>query len=367
VVKDSYGGALAGAQPEHVPLMPEYAVDQSEKRPPSSLIADIGATNARFALVGPDDGAFRRVRVLACDHHATLEQAIRRYLDEELEPAGLPRVAAAAIAVAAPVTGDHVTLTNHPWSFSIRALRGSLGLDRLVVVNDIAAMAVATPHLTPDQLSQVGGGAPPAAAAPVGVIAPGSGLGAGALVPTRSGWRALPGEGGHVTMAPATPRESAVLDRMRRRFDHVSAERVVSGPGLVNLYNTLCELDGVPAASYTAAQISDAGVGEREPHCREAVDMFCAMLGTIAGDLALTLGARGGIHIAGGIVPKLGKAFAASGFRRRFEDKGRMRPYLAAIPTWIITHPYPAFPGLVALLTERTSDVDIDHDCQRPA
>lgn len=365
MVKDSYGGALAGAQPENVPLMPENAVDPLEQRP-SSLVGDIGATNARFALVGPHDGTFRRVRVLACDHYASLEQAICRYLDEELGPAALPRVEAAAIAVAAPITGDQVTLTNHPWSFSIRELRSSLGLGRLVVVNDLAAMAVAAPHLEPDQLSRVGGGAP-TVAAPVGVIAPGSGLGAAAAVPAGGGWRALPGEGGHVTMAPATQRESAVLDRMRNRFDHVSAERVVSGPGLVNLYNTLCELDGVPAASYTAAQITDAGIGEREPHCREAVDMFCAMLGTIAGDLALTLGARGGIHIAGGIVPKLGTAFAASGFRRRFEDKGRMRPYLAAIPTWVIIHPYPAFPGLVALLTERSCDVDIDQDSRRPA
>ncbi|MGA2124673.1 MAG: glucokinase [Xanthobacteraceae bacterium] len=341
-------------------------MDPSEKRHPSSLVGDIGATNARFALVGPDDGAFRRVRVLACDHYATLEQAIRRYLDEELAPAGLPRVEAAAIAVAAPITGDQVTLTNHPWSFSIRELRGSLGLDRLVVVNDLAAMAAAAPRLEPDQLSQVGGGAP-AAGAPSGVIAPGSGLGAAAIVPTGDGWEALPGEGGHVTMAPATPRESAVLERMRSRFDHVSAERVVSGPGLVNLYNTLCELDGVPAASYTAPQITDAEIGEHEPYCREAVDMFCAMLGTLAGDLALTLGARGGIYIAGGIVPKLGSAFAASGFRRRFEDKGRLRAYLTAIPTWVIIHPFPAFPGLVALLTKRSCDVDSNPDSRRPA
>lgn len=323
---------------------------QPEKRPTGALIGDIGATNVRFALVG-GDGAVQRVRVLACDHHATIEEAIRHYLDEELALAELPRVQVAALAVAAPVTGDQVTLTNHPWSFSIAELRTSLALDRLVVVNDLTAVAVATPRLGPDQLSQVGGGAP-AADVPIGVIAPGSGLGVGGIVPARGGWRALASQGGHVTMAPATARESAVLERMRKRFDHVSAERALSGPGLVNLYNMLCELDGVPAASYTAAQITDAGIGEREPHCREAVDMFGAMLGTIAGDLALTLGARGGIHIAGGIVPKLGTAFAASGFRARFEDKGPMRPYLAAIPTWVIIHPHPAFVGLVALLAD---------------
>jgi glucokinase len=154
-------------------------------------------------------------------------------------------------------------------------------------------------------------------------------------------------------MAPATARESLVLDRMRARFDHVSAERVLSGPGLINLYNTLAEIDGVPAKSYTAAQITDPGTYASEPRCRETVDMFCAMLGTVAGNLALTLGARGGIYIAGGIVPKLGELFAASPFRRRFEDKGRLRPYLAAVPTYVVTHPFPAFVGLISVLGGR--------------
>jgi glucokinase len=313
-----------------------------------SLIGDIGATNARFAIVGAD-GTFRHARVFVCDQHPTLEAAIRPYLDEELARAG--PIEAAAIAVAAPVVGDRVTLTNHPWSFSIAELRTALGLKQLIVVNDLAAVAMATPHLTSDQLTQIGGGAP-AADAPIGVVAPGSGLGVGGVVPTRCGWHVIPSEGGHATMAPATAREGGVLDMMRKRFDHVSAERALSGPGLINLYNTLCELDGVPAAAYSAAQITDPDIGEREPRCREAVEMFCAMLGTVAGDVALTLGARGGVHIAGGIVPKLGARFAASEFRQRFEDKGRMRPYVAAIPSFVIIHPYPAFLGLVAMLTE---------------
>jgi glucokinase len=167
-------------------------------------------------------------------------------------------------------------------------------------------------------------------------------------------WLSLSGEGGHVTIAPVTTRESAVFDRMRIHFDHVSAERVLSGPGLINLYNTLAEIDGIPASSYTSAQIADFCIGEREPHCREAVDMFCAMLGIIAGNLALTLGARGGIYVAGGIVPKLGAVFAASSFRERFENKGRLRPYLARIPTYVIIQPFPAFVGLAALLADQT-------------
>src|SRR5712691_171641 len=320
----------------------------------SSLIADIGATNARFALVGPD-GEFQRVRVLAGEDYASIEDAIAAYLTDELPLTNLPRLEAAALAIAAAVIGDQVTMTNHPWSFSIDQLRRHLQVDRLRVVNDFTAVALAAPYLQSDQRRQVGGRAAQAQA-PIGVLGPGSGLGVSGLVPSGREWLPLSGEGVHVTMAPATARESTLLDRMRARFDHVSAERVLSGPGLVNLYNTLAEIDGVPAVSYTAAQITDPGIGERDPRCREAVDMFCAMLGTVAGNLALTLGALGGIYIAGGIVPKLGEAFAASPFRRRFEDKGRSRPYLARIPTYVVTHPFPAFVGLIRLLTDAAQD-----------
>ena len=317
-----------------------------------SLLADVGATNARFALVGAR-GRFQRNRVLACEDYPSIHKAIAAYLDDELPLTDLKRVEAAALAVAGPVTDDQVALTNHPWSFSINQLRRHLAIDRLVVVNDFAAVALAIPCLKRNERNQIGGGKA-LASAPIGVLGPGSGLGISGLVPSADDWLPISGEGGHVTMAPVTIRESAVLDRMRVRFDHVSAERVLSGPGLINLYNTLAEIDDIPASSYTSAQITDLGIGQREPHCREAVDMFCAMLGTVAGNLALTLGARGGIYIAGGIVPKLGPAFAASSFRKRFEDKGRLRPYLARIPTYIITQPVPAFIGLAALLADPT-------------
>jgi glucokinase len=314
-----------------------------------SLIADIGATNARFAVVSPD-GGLQRPRVLACEDHPTIHGAIAAYLDDELRLTDVHQVETAALAIAGPVTGDKVALTNHPWSFSIEQLRGHLGLDRLHVLNDFAAVALAMPHLEAHERTQIGGGEP-LPDAPVGVLGPGSGLGVCGLVRTSSGWMPLPGEGGHTTMAAANSRESAVLDRMRARHDHVSAERALSGPGLVDLHTTLAEVDGGPAASYTAAQITDPAICESDRYCREAVDMFCAMLGTVAGNLALTLGARGGIYVAGGIVPKLGAGFAASAFRDRFESKGRLRPYLARIPTYVVTHPFPAFLGLATLLT----------------
>ena len=320
-----------------------------------SLIADIGATNARFAVLSPG-GGLQRPRVLACEDYPTIHDAIAAYLDSELPLTDVPRLEAAALAIAGPVTGDRVALTNHPWSFSIGELRRHLGVARLQVLNDFAAVAHAMPYLAADERTQIGTGQP-MPEAPVGVLGPGSGLGVCGLVRTASAWLPLPGEGGHATMAPANGRESAVLDRMRTRHDHVSAERLLSGPGLVDLYVTLAEIDGVPAASYTAAQITSPDVGESDRYCGEAVEMFCAMLGTVAGNLALTLGARGGIYIAGGIVPKLGPRFAASGFRVRFEAKGRLGPYLAKIPAYVVTHPFPAFLGLASLLSRPADEM----------
>jgi glucokinase len=309
------------------------------------LVADVGATNARFGLVSPK-GVVLHTRTLAVADHPTIGDSITAYLGER---GALPMPRQGAIAIASTITGDRVAMTNHPWSFSIAALKSQLGFDRLEVINDFTALALALPHLSPEDRRPVGGGAS-SAGAPIGVLGPGSGLGVSGLIPASAGWIALAGEGGHATMAPATDRESAVLDRMRRHFDHVSAERILSGPGLVNLYNTLAMLDGVPSKGYTAAQITDPAIGAADPLCAEATSLFCAMLGTMAGNLALTLGARGGIYIGGGIVPRLGQRFAESPFRARFEAKGRFSQYLAAIPTHVVTHPLPAFLGCAAVL-----------------
>jgi len=320
-----------------------------EKQGGLGLVGDIGATNARFALVEPGR-RIGRIRVLATSDYDGIAEAIDGYLASEAD--GKPEQI--VLAVASPVTGDRISFTNNPWTFSIAELRRRLGLRRLEVINDFTAVALAVPHLPVGERVQVGPGQP-VADATIGIIGPGTGLGVGALARAAGTWVTLPGEGGHVTMAPGDAREGAVLDLMRRRFDHVSAERVLSGPGLVNLYNALCEIEGVPSASYTAAQITDPGIGARDPRCRETVQMFCAMLGTIAGNLALTLGARGGVYIAGGIVPKLGAAFAQSTFRARFEQKGRMQAYLAPIPTYVITHAVPAFLGAATLLDAKAT------------
>jgi glucokinase len=322
--------------PESLISVPEAGV---------GLVGDIGATNARFALVEPD-GTTSPARVYALSDYPSLADAIDAYLAEEPPPM---RPAQAVLAVASPVTGDQVALTNYTWTFSVEALCRHLGLKRLRVINDFAATALAIPHLAEADRVQIGPGTPESNS-PVGIIGPGTGLGVGVLVPTPADALAIAGEGGHVTMTPADAQESAILDLMRGRYDHVSAERLLSGPGLVNLYNTLCELAGSPAAPFTPAQITSPRIWNEDARTREATTIFCAMLGTIAGNLALTLGARGGIYIAGGIVPTLGEFFAQSDFRRRFEAKGRMRDYLATIPTYVIVRPLPALLGATALL-----------------
>ena len=308
------------------------------------LVGDIGATNARFALVTPA-GDLTPPRNYLCSDHATIGEAIAAYLANS--DGGRPE--RAVLAVAASLHGDNVTFTNNPWTFSITTLRRSLGLDRLRVINDFHANALAVTRLGGDDVRKIGGGEA-VAGMPMGIIGPGSGLGVSAVVPSGDAYVPIAGEGGHVTMAASDDEESGVLALMRRRYDHVSAERVLSGPGLVNLYNALCELAGTPAAALTAAQISDPATGARDPFARRAVSMFCAMLGTVAGNLALTLGARGGIYIAGGMVPKLGEAFAQSNFRARFEDKGRFSSYLAAIPTSVVVRPDAALIGAAQLL-----------------
>lgn len=311
------------------------------------LIGDIGATNVRFALVQPD-GKSTAARVYALSDYASLPEAVDAYLTDA-SPAVRP--VRAVLAVAAPVIGDQITMTNHAWTFSVDALRQRFRLKRLLVINDFAANAAAIPHLDEKDRIQIGGGEP-VSDAPIGVIGPGTGLGVSALVRWVKGAVTISGEGGHVTMSPATAQESAMLNLMRRRDDHVSAERVLSGPGLVNLYNAICELAGMPVASYTAEQITSTLIWNKDPRAREAASIFCAMLGTVAGNLALTLGARGGIYIAGGIVPRMASFLAQSEFRARFEAKGRLRGYLATIPTYLIVRPFLGLVGAAALLND---------------
>lgn len=309
-----------------------------------ALIADMGGTNVRFALVD-DDGGIGPDMVFQCADFAGPDDAARAFLAAR----GDVRPVRAAFAVASPITGDMVEMTNSAWKFSIHHVQRQLGLERLQVVNDFTAAALSVPHLGPEHLMKLGGAAPVAGAA-IAVLGPGTGLGVSGLVPDREGrWIALATEGGHVTMAATDDSEAQILAHLRRRFGHVSAERLLSGPGLLNLYEAVAATQGQPASFSTAEAVSSHGLDGSCAICRQTMGLFFAMLGTVAGNLALSLGARGGVYVAGGILPRMAQSFFASDFRRRFEAKGRFSAYLAAIPTWLVTHPEPAFSGLAAL------------------
>jgi glucokinase len=301
---------------------------------PARVLGDVGGTNARFAWQDGDGAPLRDIATIPTADHPSIAAALAHYLH------GLERAAPpwCAIGIANPITGDRVQMTNSHWSFSIDAVRRELGFERLVVINDFTALALALPDLAPGDLRQLGGGAP-VADAPLALVGPGTGLGVSGLVPSGEAgrWVALQGEGGHVTLAATSAREAAVLQVLRDRFGHASAERAVSGQGLEALHAALCALDGVAnPAPLPAAEISRHALAASDPRCVEALDLFCAFLGNVAGNLALTLGARGGVYIGGGIVPRLGDAFTRSRFRACFEDKGRFRAYLAAIPVYVI-------------------------------
>ena len=299
------------------------------------LVADVGATNVRFGLCAADGPLCARDS-FACADFDGIESAARAFLDRADSRA---RPDQGFLAVAGPVTGDTVSLTNHAWRFSLDDLTVALGLKRMVVVNDFTAVALSLPHLGPDGLRRIGAGSP-IAETPMAVIGPGTGLGVSALIPAAKSWIPIAGEGGHRDFAASGEDELALLRYLQARHDHVSLERVLSGAGLVACF---LALGGSDDTAPSPASIAAAG---GDANASAAIGLFAEVLGAAAGDLALTLGARGGVFVAGGIVPKLGAAFDSDRFRRRFEAKGRFRNYLAEIPTYVITAEAPALVGL---------------------
>jgi len=308
------------------------------------MVVDIGGTNARFALVPASSPEPQDEKTVRCADFASLEHAVRHYLQDH----GNPVVREAALDVAVDPIGDFIKLTNGPWGFSIEQTRRALGLDRLQVVNDFTALALAVPTLRADELQSIGGGTA-VTGMPIAVIGPGTGLGVSGLIPAGGRFVALQGEGGHAAFSPMNEREAGVLHWLQQRYDHVSMERVVSGMGLENLYQALCALDGVAPQAFGPDRITAAALANTDVQCAGAVEMFCAILGTAAANLVVTLGARAGCYIGGGIVPRLGNYFARSPFRSRFETKGRFSRYVAAVPTYVILAQTPALRGLATL------------------
>jgi glucokinase len=311
------------------------------------IVGDIGGTNARFAMQVSQGMPISEPLALRCRDFAGPAEAIRHYL----ELTGLPHPRWAGLAIATAISGDILAMTNNGWKFSISETRSKLSLTHLHMLNDFTALALALPKLGPDDLMQIGTGKPEAGKS-IGLIGPGTGLGVSGLIPCPHGYTAIEGEGGHATMAAFNAREAELLALARKKFAHVSAERLLSGPGLIILYEVIAESVGVPNEKLQADEISQRGVAGSCPVCRETIDTFCAMLGTVAADVALVLGARGGVYIGGGIIPRLGDYFAASPFRARFEEKGRFSSYLAKIPTWVIHAPWPGLIGAASSLDD---------------
>ena len=309
------------------------------------LLGDIGGTNARFALAR--NGKIETVASLRVAEHPTASSALAEVLQRF--PDARPR--RAVFACAGPVEAGAIALTNSAWRLEEGELEAGFGFERVLLVNDFVAVAWALPHLQPEHLRPVGaGGGKPGR--PCVALGPGTGLGVAAFLPPPLGPQVITGEGGHVTLPAADDREAEVLRRLRGQLGHVSAERLLSGGGLVRLYQTLAEVDGLSPPPRAAPEITAAAAAGGCAASRAALDMFCAMLGGFAGNLALTWGAQGGVYIAGGIAPRIAEQLAASAFRARFEAKGRFRPYLEAIPTWIVRHPEPAFLGLSRIRVE---------------
>ena len=314
------------------------------------LLADIGGTNVRYATLYADgriDGFESWLTAL----YPNISEAVKAYA--EATGARLP-FQAAAICAAGPLTGEHIDLTNCGWKISVGEIAAATGARAPILVNDFAAVARALPALGAGDLVQFGGGVP-LEGAPKVALGPGTGLGvASAVADGRGGWIATPGEGGHSDLAATNEREIAIVFHLIREHGHVSVERVLSGPGLETLYLAIASLDGLKLnAKPIAHDIAMAARKGRDAAAVEAVALFTGWLGSVAGNLALTLGAQGGVYIAGGIVPQWGDLFDAKLFRRRFEAKGRMRGFLAPIPTYVVTAKDLAFRGLAEMIRVR--------------
>ena len=307
------------------------------------VLADIGGTNVRFAvLTGNELGPIEH---MAVRDHARFADALAAFLARQTQRAA---IRSAIFAAAGVVEGDRCALTNNPWIVDAAELRARFGLTGIHIINDFEAIAWSLPHLTGNDRRAVGGGKP-AANAPMVALGPGTGLGVAAYLPRENGALVLHSEGGHATVPSGSPREDAIIDNLRQRFGHVSAERVLSGQGLENLYCAIASLDSLTVPERSASEITQAAVEGRCAASRAALDTFCAILGDVAGNFALGFCAQGGVFIAGGIVSHIRDYLPRTQFRSRFEAKGRLRGYLEAIPVYLILHNHPAFIGLRSL------------------
>lgn len=318
--------------------------------PTQALVADIGGTNARFAIADLETLSLSDIRTFPTAEHATLADAMRAYLKDAPET-----VAHAGLAVAAPLRADTVQFTNAAWTFKQSTLAEEAGLKTAYVFNDFEAQAYALPVLSGDELHALRGGRA-VENAPKVVLGPGTGLGVAGLVWSPSGWVPVPGEGGHQTFPAETERELALLERMRSGLERLSVERVLSGPGLADLYRAIAASYGFSDAELSPAKVEQLAVGGEDEMAVEALDFFVQWLGRFAGDMALAFGARGGVYLGGGIAPRILSRLEQDDFRGAFERKGRMSPYVAAIPIHVVVSDYPGLKGAAAGLRTKLAN-----------
>lgn len=311
------------------------------------ILTDIGATYVRMVAYDPIRNEQNYDSVGLVKDYPSFEQALQGYMTKhDIQAKGL------AIAIACPIFGDFVQMTNHTWEFSQKELKATFKLDTCFVINDQEAAAQAIPELPDSSVKPIGPilNRPPLK--PKGLIAPGSGLGTAGLFPTGTSWKAFASEGGHVSLlGTEDPNLFAIL---KSTFGHVSAERLISGHGIVNLYCAFYELEHKASPNREGISASSlAGTYPSDPLARKTIDYFTHFLGSFAGNFALTLGALGGIYFTGGALKSLGTSFNSQVFRQAFEDKGRFTPYLQRIPTFMVTHPNLALYGLQHLVAKQ--------------
>jgi len=311
-----------------------------------SVVVDLGGTNIRLAVCELETGTLSKLKEFTCTEFTTLEAALVQYfatLQDEVKHL--------CIGIACPVDGDQVVMTNLSWEFSQQALKEKFKLESLYVINDYTAISLAVPFLSQEEKVQIGGGE----AQPDGVTAvfgPGTGLGVSHIVKPADKWISLDGEGGHVSFTPNTREQADILFLLQEQFGHVSAERILSGQGLHNLYQSLCSLSGQQIEFKQPKDVSQAALDGSCDIARRSLQVFCQVMGGFAGNLALNMNCVGGVYIAGGIVPRFVDFFQSSEFRSFFEDKGRFKDYLSAIPTFVITNDNPGLLGASVYLRQ---------------
>ncbi|WP_448211653.1 glucokinase [Colwellia sp. MEBiC06753] len=319
-----------------------------------NIVADIGGTNLRIGIAN-DSGSTEHLTVYQCADYSGLEQVVADFISKfELTD----KIINACFAIACPVENDLIKMTNLPWQFSKSELKQNLNLNKLLLINDFTAIAHAVPMLGEQQKVQVGRGKV-VAGKPISICGPGTGLGVANLVNDNDKWISLSGEGGHVDFAPIDEQEIAILNFLLTKYQHVSYEQLLSGLGIEQIYQGLLSYNDKPVVTLAAKDITAKALEESCDICQETLAQFCRILGSFAGNLALTLGSFSGVYIAGGIVPRFIEYFEQSEFRKRFEEKGRLSGFNQNIPTFVVTESQPGILGAAAYLLQDNASTQV--------